>query len=868
MSISEIENQRVIIRIKDVNDELPYFINRPLPMKAVVKLNAPLGTPVYKLQARDPDTDANIHYFLVRDFTGGRFEVDERSGEVRTRTTEPFELDREYILYVKAEDQNGRISEREFQSTKEERLSIVGGQRPPQFYMPLYEATIPENKKKDSDILAVKAKSFAQREIRYTLKAQGMGAGTFNIGPTNGIVKLAKELDYEDPRQPHTYSLLVTATEDSGGFSTSVEFELPDYQAHNIDEDVISGTSILKVRATDPDSGQNAEIDYSVSDNNFTINKHGEIFSNRRLDADDNGAFYMFTVTAKDKGEPPKTGSATVRVYTKNKNDEAPKFSQDVYTPNVDENAGPNTLVTTVVASDKDGDNVKFGFAGGSNVSGQFSIEEMTGVIRLNQGPIQLDKDKYELNVTARDDGSCCERGTSTIHTSTALVVVFITDVNDKKPVFDECPSYNPKVQEGAPSGSSVLKVTATDEDKGQNGQVRYSIVQQPNQKGTKFVVDEITGEIKTNKVFDREGEDGKFVSVTVKATDMGMPPLEGVCSFKVEITDINDNPPLFDRQEYREKVKQDTSIGTNILRVSASDEDADNNGAIIYNLTSPYNPSDLDYFEINPESGWIILRKALDRDMYHLQAIAQDKGHQPLSKTVDVIIEVVDRANNPPVWDQTSYGPIHVKENTTVGTRLYSVKARSGIEDNPTVYYSLIKGSTAQTNKYDSFYVQPRSENGFTYADLFVNQQLDYESIKEYNLTIRVENNGAQQLASEATIHIIIEDVNDEIPLFTENEMGSVSEGEKVGTRVTQIHAIDKDGNHPYNQVQYALVDTASNEGSKYFDIDRKTGEIFTKVVFDREEKQAYAIQVKAEDGAPSARSSTRNEQPNYGRN
>lgn len=69
----------------------------------------------------------------------------------------------------------------------------------------------------------MKAKSFADREIRYTLKAQGQGAGTFNIGPSSGIVKLAKELDFEDLRQPHVYSLVVTATEDSGGFSTSVE---------------------------------------------------------------------------------------------------------------------------------------------------------------------------------------------------------------------------------------------------------------------------------------------------------------------------------------------------------------------------------------------------------------------------------------------------------------------------------------------------------------------------------------------------------------------------------------------------------------------------------------------------------------------
>ncbi|KAK1127817.1 hypothetical protein K0M31_003309 [Melipona bicolor] len=625
---TDTDNQRVIINVKDVNDEPPYFINRPLPMQTVVQLNAPPNTHVFTLQARDPDTDSNIHYFIVRDRTGGRFEVDERSGVVRTRGTDLFQLDMEYVLYVKAEDQNGRIDERRFQSTPEERLSIVGGKRAPQFYMTAYEAEIPENQKKDSDIISVKAKSFADREIRYTLKAQGQGAaGTFNIGPTTGIVKLAKELDFEDLRQPHIYSLIVTATEDSGGFSTSVEltirvsdvndnapkFELPDYQAHNVDEDISLGTSILKVKATDADSGANAEIEYLVSDDHFSVDSSGLIVNNKQLDADNNNAYYEFIVTAKDKGEPPKTGTATVRIYTKNKNDEEPKFSQQVYTPNVDENAGPNTLVTTVVASDKDGDNVRFRFVGGNTTSGQFVIEEITGVIRLHGKEISLDRDKYELNVTALDDGACCPNGETTTHTSTAVVVVFITDVNDNKPVFKECSMYNPKVEEGAPNGSTVIKVQATDEDKGVNGQVKYSIVQQPNQKGTKFTVDEETGQVLTNKVFDREGDDGKFVSVTVKATDQGEPSLEGVCSFTVEITDVNDNPPLFDRQRYVENVKQDASIGTNILRVSASDEDADNNGAITYSLSSPNNDQGLEYFEIQPESGWIVLKKPLD---------------------------------------------------------------------------------------------------------------------------------------------------------------------------------------------------------------------------------------------------------------
>ncbi|XP_031778398.1 neural-cadherin isoform X2 [Nasonia vitripennis] len=872
------DNQRVIINIKDVNDEPPYFINRPLPMQAVVQLNAPPNTHVFTLQARDPDTDSNIHYFIVRDRTGGRFEVDERSGVVRTRGSDPFQLDMEYVLYVKAEDQNGRIDDRRYQSTPEERLSIVGGKRAPQFYLASYEAEIPENKKKDSDIISVKAKSFADREIRYTLKAQGQGAaGTFNIGPSSGIVKLAKELDFEDLRQPHIYQLIVTATEDSGGFSTSVEltirvsdvndnapkFELPDYQAHNVDEDIPLGTSIIKVKATDADSGANAEIEYLVSDDHFSVDAGGVIVNNKQLDADNNNSYYEFTVTAKDKGEPSKSGTATVRIYTKNKNDEEPKFSQQVYTPNVDENAGPNTLVTTVVASDKDGDNVRFGFVGGTTSSGQFVIEDITGVIRLHNSKITLDRDKYELNVTAKDDGACCPNGENNIHTSTAVVVVFITDVNDNKPVFKDCGTYYPKVEEGATNGSPVIKVQATDEDKGVNGQVKYSIVQQPNQKGTKFTVDEETGQVSTNKVFDREGDDGKFVSVTVKATDQGEPSLEGVCSFTVEITDVNDNPPLFDRQKYVENVKQDASIGTNILRVSASDEDADNNGAIVYSLSAPNDEKGLEYFEIQPESGWIVLKKPLDRETYKLEAMAQDKGFPPLSRTVEVQIDVVDRANNPPVWDQIVYGPIFCKENMAVGAKVVSIKASSGIENNPVVFYHLMPGSTAQTNKLHTFYLQQRPENSVTWADIKVNHPLDFESIKEYNLTVRVENNGAQQLASETTVFIMLEDVNDEIPLFTEREQETVLEGEPVGTKVTQVNAIDKDGTFPNNQVTYYVVNSTRNEGKDYFEINRETGDISTKVIFDREKQGAYALEVEARDGAPSARPNG-NGQPN----
>lgn len=83
-------------------------------------------------------------------------------------------------------------------------------------------------------------------------------------------------------------------------------------------------------------------------------------------------------------------------------------------------------------------------------------------------------------------------------------------------------------------------------------------------------------------------------------------------------------------------------------------------------------------------------------------------------------------------------------------------------------------------------------------------------------------QNNGAQQLASEATVYIMLEDVNDEIPLFTEREQETVLEGEPIGTKVTQVNAIDKDGTFPNNQVS-----------------DPHNGDDGKRHLFDEEEKK-----------------------------
>lgn len=73
-----------------------------------------------------------------------------------------------------------------------------------------------------------------------------------------------------------------------------------------------------------------------------------------------------------------------------------------------------------------------------------------------------------------------------------------------------------------------------------------------------------------------------------------------------------------------------------------------------------------------------MIFPARLQRETYKLEATAQDKGFPPLSRSVEVQIDVVDRANNPPVWDHVVYGPIFIRENLPVGEKVVSVKARS----------------------------------------------------------------------------------------------------------------------------------------------------------------------------------------------
>ena len=85
-------------------------------------------------------------------------------------------------------------------------------------------------------------------------------------------------------------------------------------------------------------------------------------------------------------------------------------------------------------------------------------------------------------------------------------------------------------------------------------------------------------------------------------------------------------------------------------------------------------------YPQISPETPEIPQFSQIQRASYTLEAIAEDRGSPSLSRTVEVQVEVVDRSNKPPVWDNLERisRAVYVKENTAVGETVTTVRARS----------------------------------------------------------------------------------------------------------------------------------------------------------------------------------------------
>lgn len=128
-------------------------------------------------------------------------------------------------------------------------------------------------------------------------------------------------------------------------------------------------------------------------------------------------------------------------------------------------------------------------------------------------------------------------------------------------------------------------------------------------------------------------------------------------------------------------------------------------------------------------------------------------------------------------------------------------ILCRSNVDDSPKLQFKINSGVTEQSNSLNTFRLEVRDNIAF----IKLAKQLDYESVTEYILNVRVENK--YSLAAQQQFTVRVTDVNDNIPAFTKFETGFVLENEPVGTPVMQVRAIDADGTTANNQVRRCII-------------------------------------------------------------
>uniref|UniRef100_A0A8D8QW96 DE-cadherin n=2 Tax=Cacopsylla melanoneura TaxID=428564 RepID=A0A8D8QW96_9HEMI len=437
-----------------------------------------------------------------------------------------------------------------------------------------------------------------------------------------------------------------------------------------------------------------------------------------------------------------------------------------------------------------------------------------------------------------------------------------LTIQDNHKPFFDDCFSYKPTVKEGEPSGTEVIQVHAKDIDPPSNGgTIRYRIMKAPSERA-KFVVDEHTGMIKTIYALDRDDpEREKEIYITVIAEDNGIPQLSDACTMKITVEDINDNEPMFDRVSYEELVPEDLPVGREVMRISATDIDDGRNSIVQYELKA--NPSsDMQYFRIDPNTGIIYLARVIDKHpgyKFNMTAKASDQGEDPQSNNVGINIRVVESNKKAPEFIEYPTDSISIYENVAPYKDIIATLKAVSNTDEKAPIFNLVRGRTEQTNSKNTFILEIEGN----VAKIRIGSQLDYETVSNYTLTVRIENKF--KLAAETQIFVHLIDVNDNIPVFVSDDGSSLShsvlENEPPGTPVMQVKAVDGDSSLQHNQITYELADNQDN-----FAIDKYTGLITTLKTFDREEKDVYHVKVIATDSSESANSMPGSKKHNQG--
>ncbi|KAK6285155.1 hypothetical protein J4Q44_G00390190 [Coregonus suidteri] len=809
----------VTVYVQDVNDNAPFFIQDPLVINisaSSVSSHRVLAT----MRAEDRDFGANGSVFYrfaspVRGFT-----INSLTGDIQATEKLQGLTQGQRTLIVEAMDQG---------SPAQSSLGVVVIYIREQTYRGIHfsrharDVSLQENAAKGTAVVQTQAQypDGSRSGISYSIFS-GNTLHSFGISSSTGEiwVQSSMGLDYEET--PRLRLVVKAETASSSSFMAvnlilqDVNDNLPRFQLQNyvayIREAQGYHFPIIQVVADDLDQGQNGQVTYSLRSSSlsglFKIDPlTGSITTAAIMDREI-WTQTKLVVTATDRGTPRLAGSATLTVIIVDLNDNSPTIPlpREIRVP---ENTLIGSVITQVTGNDVDsGPALSYTLHMDPSSQGVFGIHRYGGGVSLT-APLDYEgRTWYTLTVRATDSK----------HQTEANLTILVEDVNDNAPTFTQ-DLYQVTLAEHSPAGSAVVTVTATDRDSGENGRVTYRVM---SSTWDIFYIDPSNGTLFITQQAEFNSENPSIL-VVIESRDMGTPALSSIAHVQIQVTDVNDNAPVFQQSEYRATVSEDGVPGATILTLEAADGDTsrDNCG-----------------FDFTIASGNTGNAFQIESSVRFLEGRGfQTVGSLVLTRSsaVSALISVTDTNDNPPAFSRAEYSVV-LSEGAAKGTEVLSLSA--------------IDPDSSAVGKVQ-YLISSGDETGMFQVDrwtgaLRLRRPLDSE--RQASHVIIVQASDGQGHYALAPVTVEVKDINDNRPYFPLPVLTtSVRENQPHNTLVTMLHAIDQDTG-VFGQLRYYMLDK-TGEGKDAFLVNQTSGEVRTRSTFDFEKVNLFNFVALAMD-------------------
>ncbi|XP_059378029.1 protocadherin alpha-C2-like isoform X3 [Carassius carassius] len=570
----------------------------------------------------------------------------------------------------------------------------------------------------------------------------------------SGTCTLSLDVVLENPFEQHNVDVEILDANDNSPLFPRDEYQL------EISEGAQPGMRFSIEGAQDSDDASNSVRHYRLTSNEHLAldstkppadGKHIELVLKKPFDRELLQS-HQFLLTATDGGSPPRSGTAKINVRVLDTNDNAPVFGSSVYKVKLRENSPVGALVIKLNATDRDeGTNgeVIYSFSSYTpdRVRQVFSVDTDSGEIRVKSNVDFEETNSYEMYIQAADRG----QGAVAVH---CKVVVEVLDVNDNPPEI-VLSSLSSPVREDARGDTVVALISINDKDSGQNKQVSLDIITPNLPFKIKSFRNHYT--IVTSAFLDRETIPS--YNVTVTATDRGTPPLSSSMTIRVEVADVNDNPPRFEQPSYTVYVLENNVPSAPLCVIKATDPDAGENARITYTVLNDNNHgiSVSSYVSVKPATGELYALRSFDFEKlreFHFQVKAQDNGVPHLSRVATVYIYIMDSNDHSPQF-------VRPAANGSLSTETILRNSEAGVLVSRVLAWDLDAGENAwllyslhHPPELDLFKVHEYT------GEIRTTRRVNEDNSTVFSLTVHVRDHGLPPRSTSTTINIAVMEI------------------------------------------------------------------------------------------------------------